>query len=258
MAFTIALAGKGGTGKTTVAALTIRYITEQLRQSVFGVDADPNASLGTVLGVGCEQTISDIREEVIEKKLDFPAGMSKERYIEYCIEECLVENSRYDLLVMGRPEGPGCYCYVNNLLRKYLDKMGKDYPFVVIDNEAGMEHLSRRTTNRVDLLLLVCEPTVIGAVTAERITKLSQKLPITIKEKALLLNRVPKEGVDEKIKELLARENLRPELLLGFDSEILQASSSGTSLLDIPRDNPTYTALSGFLKERLPVEVASK
>ncbi|HHT9135289.1 MAG TPA: nucleotide-binding protein [Candidatus Avalokitesvara rifleensis] len=258
MAFTIALAGKGGTGKTTVAALTIRYIVEQLEQSVFGVDADPNASLGAALGAECEQTISDIREDVIEKKLDFPAGMSKERYIEYCIEDCLIENSKYDLLVMGRPEGPGCYCYVNNLLRKYLDRMGKDYPFVVVDNEAGMEHLSRRTTNRVDLMLLVCEPTVIGAVTAERITKLSQKLPITIKEKALLLNKVPEEGVDEKIKGRLEKENLKPELLLGFDPEILRASSNGTSLFDISNDNPTYRALSKFLKERLPVMAASK
>lgn len=258
MPFTIALAGKGGTGKTTLAALTIRYIIEQLGQSAFGVDADPNASLGTALGVEYERTISDIREGVIEKRLDFPAGMSKERYIEYCIEECIVENSKYDLLVMGRPEGPGCYCYVNNLLRKYLDRLGTSYPFVVIDNEAGMEHLSRRTTNRVDLMLVVCEPTVIGAVTAKRIMKLSQQLPVSIKEKALLLNRVPKEGVDEKIKERLERENLKPEVLLGFDNEILQASSSGTSLLEISRKNPTYTALSEFLKERLSVEAASK
>lgn len=258
MPFTIALAGKGGTGKTTIAALTIRYITEQLGQPVFGVDADPNASLGATLGVEYEKTISDIREGVIEKKLDFPASMSKERYIEYCIEECIVENSKYDLLVMGRPEGPGCYCYVNNLLRKYLDRLSQGYPFVVIDNEAGMEHLSRRTTNRVDLMLIVCEPTVIGTVTARRIMKLSQQLPITIKERALLLNRVPEEGVDEKIKERLEKENMRPEILLGVDPEILKASSSGISLLEISRDNPTYTALSKFLEERLPIEAVSK
>ncbi len=258
MSFTIALAGKGGTGKTTVAALTIRYIIEQLEQSVFGVDADPNASLGTALGVECEKSVSDIREDIIEKRLDFPAGMSKERYIEYSIEECLIEKSKYDLLVMGRPEGPGCYCYVNNLLRKYLDRMGTEYPFVVIDNEAGMEHLSRRTTNRVDLMLVVCEPTVIGTVTAKRIMKLSQQLPLSIKGKVLLFNRVPKEGLDKNIKERMEREDLKPDLLLGFDTEILQASSSGTSLLEISRDNPTYTALSGFLKNHLTVEVASK
>ena len=257
MAFTIALAGKGGTGKTTIAALTMRYIIEELGQSVFGVDADPNASLGAALGVECERTVSDIREDVIEKKLDFPPGMSKEMYIESSIENCLKEESKYDLLAMGRPEGPGCYCYVNNLLRKYLDKMGKSYAFVVVDNEAGMEHLSRRTTNRVDLMLIVCEPTVIGTVTAERIMKLSQKLPISVKDKALLLNRVPEEGVNEKVTEQLEKKNLKPELLIGFDNEILKASSTGTSLLEIPKDNPSYVALSGFLKERLTAEMVN-
>ncbi len=257
MPFTIALAGKGGTGKTTVAALTMRFIMEELGVSVFGVDADPNASLAVALGVEYEKTVSDIREDIVDKKLDFPAGMSKERYIEYNIEGCLVENSKFDLLIMGRPEGPGCYCYVNNLLRKDLDKMGTEYPFVVIDNEAGMEHMSRRTTNRVDLMLIVSEPTVIGTVTARRLIDLSQKLPLTIKEKRLLLNRVPKEGVNEKISERLEAENLRPELLLGFDNEILEASSSGTSLLEISKDNPTYTALSGFLRQHLTAEVAT-
>ncbi len=258
MPFTIALAGKGGTGKTTIAALTVRYMIEQLGQSVFAVDADPNASLGNALGVDCERSVSDVREDVIEKKLDFPAGMSKEMYIESSIEGCLIEKSKFDLLVMGRPEGPGCYCYVNNLLRKYLDSYGKSYSFVVIDNEAGMEHLSRRTTNRVDLMLVVCEPTVIGAVTAERIMKLSRKLPISIKERALLLNRVPEEGVSENIRKQLDKNNLKPELLIGFDTEILKASSDGTSLLEIPGDNPSYTALSGFLKKRLTAEVLSK
>ncbi|MHC4197145.1 MAG: nucleotide-binding protein [Planctomycetota bacterium] len=257
MSYTIALAGKGGTGKTTVAALTMRFIIEELGVSVFGVDADPNASLAVALGLDCEKTVSDIREDIVDKKLDFPAGMSKERYIEYNIEGCLIENPKFDLLAMGRPEGPGCYCYVNNLLRKYLDKMGKEYPFVVIDNEAGMEHMSRRTTNRVDLMLIVCEPTIIGAVTAKRILDLSKKLPLSIKEKSLVLNRVPKDGVNEKISKRLEDDNLSPELLLGFDTEILEASSSDTSLLNISKDNPTYTALSGFLRQHLAAGVTS-
>lgn len=255
MSFTIALAGKGGTGKTTLAALTIRYITEVVGKPTFGVDADPNTSLGAALGMDSERTISDMREGVIEKRLDFPAGMSKERYIEYCIEECVVERPRLDLLVMGRPEGPGCYCYVNNLLRKYLDRLGTSYPFVVIDNEAGMEHLSRRTTNRVDLLLVVCEPTVIGVVTARRIVKLAEELPISIKEKEVVLNRVPVEGISEKVRERLEREGLQPRASFGFDEEIYQASSRGISLLEISRDNSTYKALCRFLNGRIPVEV---
>ncbi len=253
MAFTIALAGKGGTGKTTLAALTIRYIIETLGESTLGVDADPNSSLGAALGVEYEKAISDIREGVIEKRLDFPAGMSKERYIEYCIEECVVESSKFDLLVMGRPEGPGCYCYVNNLLRKYLDKLGSNYPYVVIDNEAGMEHLSRRTTNRVDLMLVVCEPTVVGVLTAKRIMKLAETLPLSIKEKVFIINKVPRDNIDKRVQENLKKEGLEPKASFLYDDEIFFASSGGVSLLEISRDNATYKALSRFLKEYIPV-----
>jgi CO dehydrogenase maturation factor len=252
MPFTIALAGKGGTGKTTLAALTVRYIIENLAESALAVDADPNSSLGPALGVEIEKTISDIREGVIEKKLDFPAGMSKERYIEYCIEECILERPRFDLLVMGRPEGPGCYCYVNNLLRKYLDKLGSNYSYVVIDNEAGMEHLSRRTTNRVDLMLVVCEPTVVGILTAKRIMKLTDSLPLSIKEKVFVLNKVPHNAPDRKVQESLLREGLEPKASFLYDDEIFFASCGGTSLLEISKENATYRALGQFLKERIP------
>jgi CO dehydrogenase maturation factor len=252
MPFTIALAGKGGTGKTTLAALTIRYVTEALGESILGVDADPNSTLASALGVTYEKAISDIREGVIEKKLDFPAGMSKERYIEYCIEECVTESAKFDLLVMGRPEGPGCYCYVNNLLRKYLDKLGSNYPYVIIDNEAGMEHLSRRTTNRVDLMIVVCEPTVVGVLTAKRIMKLTETLPLSIKEKVFVLNKVPHGPIDKKVQEYLQKEGLEPRANFLHDDEILFASSGGVSLLEISKDNATYKALSQFLREYVP------
>ena len=252
VSFTIALAGKGGTGKTTLAALTIRYIIETLGESPLGVDADPNSSLGTALGVEYEKAISDMREGIIEKRLDFPAGMSKERYIEYCIEECIIERSKFDLLVMGRPEGPGCYCYVNNLLRKYLDKMSSNYSYIVLDNEAGMEHLSRRTTNRVDLMLVVCEPTIVGVLTAKRILKLTETLPLSIKEKAVILNKVPHSTLDKKVQESLHKEGLEPKASFLYDDEIFFASSGGISLLEISKDNATYKALSQFLKEYVP------
>ncbi len=254
MPYTIALAGKGGTGKTTLAALTIRYIIEALGESALGVDADPNSSLGVALGVEHSKTISDIREGVIEKKLDFPAGMSKESYIEYCIEDCMVERPKFDLLVMGRPEGPGCYCYVNNLLRKYLDKLGSNYPYVVLDNEAGMEHLSRRTTNRVDLMLVVCEPTLVGVVTAKRIMKLVDSLPLSIKEKVFILNKVPHDTIDKKVQESIQKEGIEPKASFSYNEEIVLASSGGISLLDISKDNVTYQALGQFLKEYLPLE----
>ncbi|HHT9120243.1 MAG TPA: nucleotide-binding protein [Candidatus Hypogeohydataceae bacterium YC41] len=252
MSFTIALAGKGGTGKTTLAALTVRYIIETLGESTLGVDADPNSSLGHALGVEYEKAISDIREGVIEKRLDLPAGMSKERYIEYCIEECIVERPKFDLLVMGRPEGPGCYCYVNNLLRKYLDKLGTNYSYVVLDNEAGMEHLSRRTTNRVDLMLVVCEPTVVGVLTAKRIIKLTDTLPLSIKEKAFVLNKVPHDILDKKVEDNLLKEGLAAKARFFYDDELFFAASSGISLLEISKNNPTYQALGQFLREYLP------
>ena len=202
MAYNIAVAGKGGTGKTTLSAMIIRYITEEIGKPVSAVDADPNASLGALLGLHVQNTVADIREEIVEKKADF-AGMSKERYIEYSIEESTIEKDKFDLLTMGRPEGPKCYCYVNNLLRKYLDKVGTTYPFIVTDNEAGMEHLSRRTTNNVDLLLIVSEPTIVGALTMQRILKLADSLPITIKQKLCILNRVPKDGIHANLQQKL-------------------------------------------------------
>src|SRR3990167_7452849 len=198
MAFNIAVAGKGGTGKSTLSALIIRYITEELDKPVSAVDADPNASLGALLGLHVQSTIADIREDIVEKKVDF-SGMSKDRYIEYSI----IEKDKYDLLTMGRPEGPKCYCYVNNLLRKYLDKVGTTYPFIVTDNEAGMEHLSRRTTNNVDLLLIVSEPTIVGALTIQRILKLADSLPITIRKKLCVLNQVQKSGIHENLQQKL-------------------------------------------------------
>ncbi|HHT9125731.1 MAG TPA: nucleotide-binding protein [Candidatus Brocadiia bacterium] len=258
MALTIAVAGKGGTGKTTVAALSIRYITEVIRKSVSAIDADPNASLGMALGVTVEKTIADLRDDVIERRMGIPPGMSKEAYIEYCIEECIIENEKYDLLTMGRPEGPKCYCYVNNLLRKYMDRVGNSYPYVVIDNEAGMEHLSRRTTNNVDLLLLVCEPTIIGVVSAQRIIKLASELPIIVKEKAIILNRVTKDGLSPAIQNKLDEFGMDVSLSIAYDHEIYDAASNGKSLLKIHEQNETFNAIGNLLRNYINVEVMSK
>ena len=178
MAFVIALSGKGGMGKTTLAALMVRHLSRARGRAVLAVDADPNSGLGEALGVSPEHTLADIREDTREDRLQLSAGMSKERHIELLIQSCLVEGNKFDLLTMGRPEGPKCYCYVNNLLRKYLDEATKEYPIVVIDNEAGMEHLSRRTTNNVDELFVVSDATRQGARTVGRIMKLADSLPI--------------------------------------------------------------------------------
>lgn len=253
MAFTIAFSGKGGTGKTTIAALSIRFITEEVRKTVLAVDADPNSSLGLELGVELGGTIADIREDVIKKKVDFPPGMSKETYIDYCIEESIVERNGFDLLTMGRPEGPKCYCYVNNLLRKYLDTAANDYPFVVIDNEAGMEHLSRRTTNDVDILFVVAEPTLVGISSVERIVKITEELPITVRQKAIVLNRVHGNNISEKIRERVEGLGLEIASQIPFDQEVIALSSSGTPISRLSKENEVYKCVATLL-ERFKVK----
>jgi len=189
LACTIAVSGKGGSGKTTVAGLLIRALIER-GATVLAVDADPNSCLGEFLGVRPQRTIADIREEVLAERQAASPGVPKERIIEYELQACVVEAQKFDLITMGRPEGPRCYCYVNHLLRSYLDRLAGDYPYVVIDNEAGMEHLSRRTTDDVDLLVVVAEPTVLGAQTARRIFRLADSLPLAIRRREVWLNKV--------------------------------------------------------------------
>lgn len=249
MSYTIAMAGKGGTGKSTIATLIIHYVTQELGKAVLAVDADPNSSLGISLGVDVKGTIADIRDDVVEKRVDIPASMSKERYIEYCIEDCIVEENKFDLLTMGRPEGPKCYCYANNILRKYLDKAEQSYPFIVIDTEAGMEHLSRRTTNDVDLLIIAFESTIIGVRTAKRITELIESLPIKIKESIYVMCKVPKKGVSEKVEAEISESGLEVSAKLPFDDEIFEHITSGESLLEISKENTVYSEIRNLMNQ---------
>ncbi len=258
MAFNIAVAGKGGTGKSTLSALIIRYLTEELDKPVSAVDADPNSSLGALLGLHVKNTVADIREDIVEKKVDFPAGMSKDRFIEYSIEESIIEKDKYDLLTMGRPEGPKCYCYVNNLLRKYLDKVGTTYPFIVTDNEAGMEHLSRRTTNNVDLLLIVSEPTIVGALTMQRILQLADSLSITIRQKFCVLNRVPKDGIHENLQQKMDSLGIEVSAIFPFNQEIYDTAACGASVFELSRENELYRKLGQFLQRHLPPSLVAK
>jgi len=164
MTVTIAVAGKGGTGKTTLTALTIKYLLESGRTPILAIDGDPSSNLNLVLGLPLEMTIGQIREEARDQVSTgrFQAGVSKPEYFAYKVSECLVEGDGVDLLAMGRPEGPTCYCAANNMLRSSIDRMGNDYAYVVIDNEAGMEHISRQTTRNVDHLFIVTDATMRG------------------------------------------------------------------------------------------------
>ena len=257
MSTTIAISGKGGVGKTTVAALTVRCLVERAGRPVLAVDADPNATLGAMLGVEVERSVADIREETLEKKDAIPAGMSKDRFVEYRIQQSIAEHAGFDLLTMGRPEGPGCYCYVNNLLRRYLDGAADDYPFVVIDNEAGMEHLSRRTNNRVDLLVVVTEATVIGADTARRIAELAHTLPIPVTRAVLALNRVPAAGVSPQVRQRLGAIGLDVVAEIPLDEQVLACSASGNSMLELPKDNRMYASVCDVLAREAGVAAAA-
>ncbi|MFH0964734.1 MAG: AAA family ATPase [Planctomycetota bacterium] len=249
MSVIIALSGKGGVGKTTLAALLVRCAVEQRRGPVLAVDADPNASLGILLGAEPERTIADIREEALEKS--GASDTSRPRQLEYAIQCLALEREGYDLVTMGRPEGPRCYCYVNNLLRSYMDSMARTYPLVVIDNEAGMEHLSRRTTNDVDHLWIVTAPTALGLRTAGRISQIARELPIRVGRMGLILNRsVP--GTRER-PSAAAVEGAGIEVLgeIPEDEAVAEASVRGEPVFALGSESAALQAISDILARTL-------
>lgn len=240
MATTIAVSGKGGSGKTTVAAMTTRLLLERTdKKSVIVVDADPNACLGLTLGVEPEITVADIREETRAKGAG-NTGMDKVRSVEYGIQQAITEAKGFDLLTMGRPEGPSCYCAVNNMLRKFMDQLDSQYDFVIIDNEAGMEHLSRRTTNNVDLLCIVAEPNTIGTLTAQRIFDLSKKLPIAVKKTGIIWNR------SENDKEIDGIDNFGH---IPYDKAVFDASMQDKTVFDLANDSTAFSMARKILED---------
>jgi CO dehydrogenase maturation factor len=184
-AYTIALAGKGGTGKTTIGGLLVRFLKEHGMTPILAVDADANANLNEVLGVPVQETLGEAREVM---KTDVPTGMTKDVFMEMKVQQALVEAEGFDLIVMGRPEGPGCYCAANSLLSKFIERLVNNYAYLVIDNEAGMEHLSRLTTRDIDLLLVVSDTSRRGIQAARRIGDLVDELGIRVGRKFLLVN----------------------------------------------------------------------
>ena len=194
MTLSIAIAGKGGIGKTTLSALFVRALREAGVRPILAVDADPNSNLAEALGVEPGRPLAEIREQGSSPEGSPPSGIGRVRAVEDEIQRAITEADGFDLITMGRPEGPRCYCCVNNLLRKSLDDLSRNYAAVVVDNEAGMEHLSRRTTNNVDFLIVVMNPTLPSLRAAQRILALSRELPVRIGRRAVLVNRVGPEG----------------------------------------------------------------
>lgn len=245
MSYIIALAGKGGTGKTTIAALLVRLLTEEKRGSVLAVDADPNSNLGEVLGLPQDKTVGTILDEVAARPDMIPGGMSKDRYIEYQVQTSVQEGDGFDILTMGKPEGPGCYCYVNNVLRNVVEQLIEDYSFVIIDNEAGLEHLSRRTTRRADCLLIVSQPKPVALRAARRISELSDELKISIGKKMLLVNScqpVVHNG-------LTVDTGMRAAGCIPEDPGISDLSLAGRPIGELPASSAAYAALKGLLKK---------
>jgi len=240
MTFSIAMAGKGGTGKTTMAGLLIRFLVETGRKPVLAVDADANSNLNEVLGLEIFETLGNAREEM---KKHVSVGMTKDVFMEMKLQQAVAEGDGFDLIVMGRPEGPGCYCAANTLLSEYLDKLMNNYPYMVIDNEAGMEHMSRLTTNNVDVLLVVSDPTKRGLEAAKRIRDLAEELKLNIKKAYLLVNRV-----QDKVEYTSdAYETATGMTLLGTipeDEVIREYDQKGIPTIKIPKDSKVWNYAS--------------
>ncbi len=236
MSYIIAVAGKGGTGKTTISALIVRLLKEKKLGSILAVDADPNSNLGEVLGVETTETIGNILDQVAQNPDKVPGGMTKDRFIEHQVQTIIHESEGFDLLTMGKPEGPGCYCYVNNVLRAVLERVISNYKFVVIDNEAGLEHLSRRTTRKADCLLLVSEPTVVSLKAAKRISELVEALDIKVSKKLLVINSYDNQLEESYLKEIKAQYIGN----VSIDKAISNLSVKGKSIWKLDSNSKAY------------------
>ena len=230
----IAVTGKGGTGKTVIAALLIHFISKKSTR-VLAVDADPDSNLPDALGVEVEKTLGDVRE--LFQEFAYNASVNKEVWLEAKIFETIHEFEGYDLLVMGRPEGEGCYCFANNLLRGILRKMMKHYEYVIVDCEAGLEHFSRKTIDHADYVVIVTDMSKKGLTTAKRIKELAEELDLKFKGIFLVGNRITSEEAAEKIKEFAKREGLILLEILPYDEKLAELDLRGEPVINLPEDS---------------------
>ena len=234
----IAVTGKGGVGKTTISALLVRYLVEKNKTPILVVDADPNSNLNEVLGLGVNDTIGSIREEMAERSGALPGGMAKHDYLELKVQECLIEAEGFDLIVMGRPEGPGCYCFANNVLRDVLKMLSKQYESIVVDNEAGMEHMSRRITSVMDHLLIVSDPSLRSMLAAERIQELVKQLKLSVGTLNLLLNRV-RNGLTPEVEQKIEAMGIPLIGAITEDEVLRDFDGAGKPLIQLPESSTT-------------------
>jgi len=241
LSYLIAMAGKGGTGKTTLAGLAVRYLMEHGKTPVLAVDADANSNFNEVLGVAVQTTVGEAREEV--KQGGGRVDMTKDQLVEFRINQCLVEATDYDLICMGQPEGAGCYCAANHLIAHYMDVLSKNYPYIVMDNEAGMEHLSRLTTKDVNLLLIVSDPSFRGVQAARRVYEVAKSLKIVMGQAALIVNRLT-DGIPPRSQEEINNWGLPLAGVVPEDPLIAEYDGLGKPTINLPADSIAVKAIN--------------
>lgn len=250
MAFKIAISGKGGVGKTTVSALMVLRLIARGHTPVLAVDADPNTSLDAVLGVCAKCTIGRVREEAREAAgQGLGGGISKQQLLELKLSESLVEADNFDLIAMGRPEGPGCYCYANNVLKQALGQISDQYPYIVMDNEAGLENLSRRIVQRVELLVLVTDPSARGFETLVRLYALAKEMDIRYDKLAVIVNRVRNGKLPEAAAGLKEKIDAAAVVAVPDDDAIAALAEANHSFTGLDGSNPVVKTIDAFLTQ---------
>ena len=251
MAHVIAIAGKGGVGKTTLCGMLIQYLADRKKGPVLAVDADANSNLNEVLGVEVDMTLGDIREEIARAEMSttspIPSGMTKADYAEFKFTSAIVEEDDYDLLVMGRTQGKGCYCYVNGLLQAQLTKFQRQYPYIVVDNEAGMEHISRGVLPSMETAILVSDCSRRGVQAVGRIAKLIEECELKPKTVGLIINRAPKGELNDGIKEEIELQGLNLIGVVPQDDGVYECDCAGKPTSQLPADSPVKKALYQIL-----------
>ena len=244
----IAIAGKGGTGKTTFTALLLRYLMREKKgKALLAVDADANANLNEALGMEVESTIGDILMTIKDPKV-IPTGMTKDIYMEFKVQEALVESKDLDLLVMGNPQGPGCYCYPNDLLSKYLEKLRANYDYITIDNEAGMEHLSRRIVKNIDYLVISSDASARGVRSARRIHDIVRTVKLDVKDMFLIVSRAGDVKDISLLEEEIKKTGLKLAGVIPFDPQVMEYDLKGKPLVGLPQDSISVQAVEKIVE----------
>ncbi|QOV19003.1 AAA family ATPase [Blautia liquoris] len=253
MAHVIAVAGKGGVGKTTLCGLIIQYLCESGKSPVLAVDADANSNLNEVLGVKAGPTLGQVREEIeragVDKDSPIPNGMTKADYLQMRLEDALTEEDDYDLMIMGRSQGQGCYCYVNGLLQAQIQKLQGNYPYILVDNEAGMEHISRGILPQMDTMIVVSDCSRRGVEAAGRIAALVHECHMKPKTMGLIINRAPNGELNQGIQDAIKEQGLTLLGIVPHDEAVYNFDCDGKAIVNLPKDSLVKKALTDIIEK---------